>query len=97
VAGGRPARALAPHPSARPARDGHSAAAGLDGRCQGEVKWFNSTKGFGFIQGAEGEEIFVHFSSITGDGYRTLTGGDRVEFDVIEGDKGKQAANVTKV
>jgi len=67
-----------------------------DGRRQGEVKWFNSSKGFGFIQ-AEGDEIFVHFSAISGDGFRTLTGGDRVEFDVIEGDRGKQAANVIKV
>jgi CxxC-x17-CxxC domain-containing protein len=77
--------------------DGTATTSAMDGRQQGEVKWFNTTKGFGFIQSAEGGEVFVHFSAITGDGYRTLTGGDRVEFDVLQGDKGRQAANVTKV
>jgi CxxC-x17-CxxC domain-containing protein len=64
---------------------------------QGAVKWFNEAKGFGFIQSDGGEELFVHFSAIAGDGFRTLTEGDRVEFDVVEGPKGKQAANVTKI
>jgi CxxC-x17-CxxC domain-containing protein len=68
-----------------------------EGRTAGAVKWFNSSKGFGFIQSDSGEEVFVHFSAIQGDGYRSLTEGDRVEFDVVEGDKGKQAANVNKV
>ena len=66
-------------------------------RSQGAVKWFNEAKGFGFIQSDAGEELFVHFSSISGDGFRTLTEGDRVEFDVAEGPKGKQAANVIKI
>ena len=66
-------------------------------RTQGSVKWFNEAKGFGFVQTDGGEDVFVHFSSITGDGFRTLTPWDRVEFDVAEGPKGKQAANVVKI
>lgn len=66
-------------------------------RRQGAVKWFNANKGFGFIQTDDGEELFVHFSAIRSDGYRSLTDGDHVEFDVVEGNKGRQAANVTKV
>lgn len=72
-------------------------AVSAEGRSHGAVKWFNSSKGFGFIQADSGEDVFVHFSAIQGDGYRSLTEGDRVEFDVVEGGKGKQAANVTKV
>ncbi|MEK7330615.1 MAG: cold-shock protein, partial [Candidatus Eisenbacteria bacterium] len=60
-------------------------------------KWFNESKGFGFIQMDGGEEVFVHFSAISGEGFRTLTEGDRVEFDVVEGPKGKQAANVVRI
>jgi CxxC-x17-CxxC domain-containing protein len=63
----------------------------------GEVKWFNETKGFGFIRDDDGEEVFVHFSAILGDGFRTLAEGQRVEFDVVNGPKGRQAANVTRV
>jgi CspA family cold shock protein len=66
-------------------------------RVQGTVKWFNDAKGFGFIQREGGEDVFVHFASISGDGFRTLTQGDRVEFDVVEGPKGQQAANVIKI
>jgi CxxC-x17-CxxC domain-containing protein len=66
-------------------------------RLQGAVKWFNESKGFGFIQEDSGEDVFVHFSAIQGDGFKTLTGGDRVEFDVAQGAKGKQAANVVKI
>ena len=66
-------------------------------RVQGAVKWFNESKGFGFISQEGGEDVFVHFSSIMGDGFRTLTEGDRVEFDVVDGPKGKQAANVVKI
>ncbi len=66
-------------------------------RSQGAVKWFNEAKGFGFIQLEGGEDVFVHFSAIRGDGFRTLTEGDHVEFDVVEGPKGKQAANVVKI
>jgi CxxC-x17-CxxC domain-containing protein len=66
-------------------------------RSQGAVKWFNEAKGFGFIAQDAGEDLFVHFSAIHGDGFRSLTEGDRVEFDVVDGAKGKQAANVTKI
>jgi len=66
-------------------------------RQQGAVKWFNASKGFGFIRDDGGEEVFVHFSAIAGDGFKTLTEGDRVEFDVVPGAKGKQAANVTRI
>ena len=63
----------------------------------GKVKWFNSEKGFGFITSEEGKDIFVHFSAINADGYKTLEEGQTVEFDVVEGDRGPQAANVTVV
>lgn len=66
-------------------------------RLQGAVKWFNESKGFGFIQDDSGEDVFVHFSAIQGDGFKSLTGGDRVEFHVVQGTKGKQAANVVKI
>ena len=61
---------------------------------RGTVKWFNRTKGFGFIQREEGEDVFVHFSAIQGDGFKSLNEGDVVEFEVTEGQKGPQAANV---
>ncbi len=64
---------------------------------KGKVKWFNEKKGFGFIEQEEGGDVFVHFSAIQGDGFKTLTEGQAVEFDVIEGKKGPQAANVVKV
>ena len=63
----------------------------------GTVKWFNSSKGFGFITTDEGNDVFVHYSSITGEGYKSLDEGDEVEFDVIEGPKGPQASNVRKI
>ena len=63
-------------------------------REQGEVKWFNSTKGFGFITRDSGEDIFVHFRSIRGEGHRTLKDGERVDFLVTDGDKGLQADDV---
>jgi len=62
----------------------------------GKVKWFNSEKGYGFIERSEGEDVFVHFSAIQGDGFKTLDEGQDVEFDVVEGNRGLQAANVTK-
>ena len=63
---------------------------------QGTVKWFNAEKGFGFIaQEGGGDDVFVHFSAIAGDGYKSLTEGQRVEFEVVQGPKGAQAANVT--
>jgi CspA family cold shock protein len=61
------------------------------------VKWFNEAKGFGFIQDGSGDDVFVHFSAIQGDGFRTLTEGDKVEFEVVPGAKGRQAANVTRI
>lgn len=64
---------------------------------QGVVKWFNDSKGFGFIQQENGEDVFVHFSAIQSDGFKTLTEGDKVKFDVQKGPKGLQAANVSRV
>jgi len=63
----------------------------------GKVKWFNEKKGFGFIEQDNGEDIFVHFSAITGDGFRTLAEGQRVQFELQDGPKGVQAANVVKL
>lgn len=64
---------------------------------KGTVKWFNGAKGFGFITRQNGEDVFVHFKAIRGEGYRTLNEGDQVQFDVQQGPKGLQAANVEKV
>ncbi len=66
-------------------------------RSTGTVKWFNDAKGFGFITMEGGEDVFVHFSAIQAKGFRTLAEGSRVEFDVVQGPKGLQAANVTPV
>lgn len=63
-------------------------------RKQGSVKWFNSAKGFGFISQANGEDVFVHFKSIEGDGYKSLAENDKVEFTVTQGKKGFQATDV---
>ncbi|NTV53164.1 MAG: cold-shock protein [Candidatus Firestonebacteria bacterium] len=63
---------------------------------QGKVKWFNNAKGFGFLEQEGGKDVFVHFSAIVGDGYRSLNEGDTVEFDVVDSPKGPQAANVKK-
>ena len=60
----------------------------------GRVKWFNDSKGFGFIERTEGGDLFVHFSAIHGDGYKTLAEGQEVEFDIYEGQKGPEAQNV---
>lgn len=62
---------------------------------KGTVKWFNSTKGFGFITGENGEDVFVHFSGIAADGYKSLEEGQEVTFDTMEGNRGLQAVNVT--
>ena len=67
-----------------------------EGEVQGTVKWFNNSKGFGFIGRDDGPDVFVHYSAIAGDGYRTLQEGDRVEFEIVQGPKGPQAANVSK-
>jgi CspA family cold shock protein len=62
---------------------------------KGKVKWFNAEKGFGFIERENGNDVFVHFSAITMDGYKTIEEGAEVSFDVVEGAKGPQAANVS--
>ena len=64
---------------------------------KGTVKWFNAKKGFGFISDEEGNDVFVHFSALQMDGFKVLDEGDEVEFEVIDGKKGPQAANVTKL
>jgi len=64
---------------------------------KGKVKWFNAEKGYGFIEADDGTDVFVHFSAITMEGYKVLDEGTEVQFEVVEGAKGPQAANVTKV
>jgi CspA family cold shock protein len=64
---------------------------------QGKVKWFNNSKGYGFIGRDDGADVFVHYTAIVGDGYRTLQEGDPVEFEIVQGPKGPQAANVVKI
>ena len=63
----------------------------------GTVKWFNNTKGFGFIERESGSDVFVHYNAIVGDGYKALDEGDRVEFTVVESEKGPQAQEVVKL
>ncbi len=69
----------------------------MSNRVTGTVKWFNGSKGYGFISREDGEDVFVHYSAIQSEGFRTLEEGQRVEFTVERGPKGLQAANVTKV
>lgn len=64
---------------------------------KGKVKWFNGEKGYGFITGEDGKDVFVHYSAILGDGFKTLDEDQEVEFDVVDGDKGPQATQVTKL
>lgn len=63
----------------------------------GTVKWFNNTKGFGFITRENGEDVFVHHTAIGGEGFKSLEEGQQVQFEIVEGDKGAQATNVTKL
>ena len=65
-------------------------------RMKGTVKWFNNAKGYGFIGREDGPDVFVHYSAIAGEGYKSLQEGDQVEFEITQGQKGPQAANVTK-
>jgi len=65
-------------------------------RLKGTVKWFNNAKGYGFIGRNDGPDVFVHYSAISSEGYKSLQEGDQVEFEITEGQKGPQAANVTK-
>ena len=69
----------------------------MDDRVTGTVKWFNAAKGYGFIAHDGGKDVFVHYSAIQMNGYRTLSEGDQVEFTIEDGTKGPQAVNVTKV
>ncbi|MEK7018941.1 MULTISPECIES: cold shock protein CspC [Bacillus] len=64
---------------------------------QGRVKWFNAEKGFGFIEREDGDDVFVHFSAIQQEGYKSLEEGQQVEFDIVDGARGTQAANVVKL
>jgi cold shock protein len=68
-----------------------------NGLAQGTVKWFSNEKGYGFIEREGGDDVFVHFSAIGMDGYKSLTEGQRVEFEVVQGPKGAQAANVVAI
>ncbi|MDD2498904.1 MAG: cold-shock protein [Desulfitobacteriaceae bacterium] len=63
----------------------------------GTVKWFNAEKGFGFISRDDGDDVFVHFSAIQGDGYKSLDEGQAVSFDIVQGNRGDQAANVSRI
>ncbi|MCX7572343.1 cold shock domain-containing protein [Tumebacillus sp. DT12] len=64
---------------------------------QGKVKWFNNEKGYGFIEYSGGDDVFVHFSAIQSEGFKSLNEGDDVEFDIVEGSRGPQAANVVRI
>ena len=66
-------------------------------RLKGTVKWFNNAKGYGFLGRDDGPDVFIHYSSIATEGYKSLQEGDKVEFEIVQGQKGPQAANVTKV
>ena len=79
-----------------PPSNGRAESGGYVERLKGTVKWFNNAKGYGFIGRADGPDVFVHYSAISSEGYKSLQEGDQVEFEITEGQKGPQAANVTK-
>jgi cold shock protein len=81
----------------RSAQDSVHLVEGSSQMARGKVKWFNDAKGYGFIEQPGGEDVFVHFSAIAMDGFKTLTEGQEVEFEIKSGDKGLHAANVTRV
>ena len=64
---------------------------------EGTVKWFNDSKGFGFVERSDGDDVFVHYTSIEGEGHKSLAEGDAVQFDIVQGPKGPQASNVRRV
>ena len=78
-------------------RSFHRGTEGAKKMAEGTVKWFNDAKGFGFIEQDNGPDVFVHFSSILSEGFKSLAEGDRVSFDVTQGQKGPQASNVSKI
>jgi cold shock protein len=85
-------------PSRRSCKEGGPPPRSEEGRlAQGTVKWFSNEKGYGFIARPDGDDVFVHYTAIEGDGYRSLNEGQEVEFDVVDGPKGQQAANVRPV
>src|SRR5262249_52306688 len=92
-----PARSGAPRSAPRGSHGPSGPAGGAVGRGQGAVKWFNEAKGFGFIQDDAGEDLFVHFSAIQGEGFKVLTEGERAQYDIVPGPKGNQAANVVRI
>lgn len=77
--------------------DSHAGREKGDSGMQGRVKWFSADKGYGFLESDEGGDVFVHYSAITGEGFRTLNQGDRVEFEVVDGNRGPQASNVVRL
>jgi CspA family cold shock protein len=86
------------HISARPPSSERVPSKDAEGTLvQGQVRWFNNTKGYGFIGREDGPDVFVHYSAIVGEGYKTLNEGDAVEFEIVQGPKGPQAGNVIKV
>jgi CspA family cold shock protein len=78
-------------------KQGAKKAPGVTKMAEGTVKWFNDAKGFGFIEQDNGPDVFVHFSEIQGDGFKSLAEGDRVTFDVTQGQKGPQSASVRRI
>jgi len=93
-----PGSTIAANYEARPGKRENTCRGGANvDRLQGTVKWFNNAKGYGFIGREDGPDVFVHYSAITSEGYKSLQEGDKVEFEITQGQKGPQASNVSKV